>query len=53
MMLQCSFFVDVAMMLFKDSSAGRSRAGLSGETGYCEGNSKDQTQLNYTESAQK
>src|SRR5579863_8275689 len=30
-----SFFLDVALKLWKVSSAGRSRAGLSGETGYC------------------
>jgi hypothetical protein len=39
-------FVDVALKL-SDSSAGRSRAGLSGDTGYCEELSRSNAALLY------
>jgi hypothetical protein len=39
MMVLVSFFVDVALKL-SGFFAGRSRAGLSGDTGYCEGTLK-------------
>jgi hypothetical protein len=44
-------FFDVALEAFKDSSAGRSRAGLSGETEYCEASSKDRTRFKFTKFA--
>jgi hypothetical protein len=45
MVLLCSFFVDVALKLWKLlRQAGHALVG--GDTGFCERKSKDQTQLN-------
>jgi hypothetical protein len=50
--LHCSFFVDVALKLWKASSAGRSRAGWR-RNWILRKKSKDQTQLNCKGDASK
>jgi hypothetical protein len=52
MVLLCSFFFDVALKLWKASSAGRSRAGWR-RNWILRKKSKDQTQLNCKGEAEK